>query len=151
MFRFLTVLMTITVVSGVIHAAPPSNGIFWETDLLKARARAIQTKKPILIVFGAEWCTFCKKMESTTLSEKEMIQGINDSFVPVHLDFDKSRSVAKALEVKGIPSSIVLSTDAVVLSRKDGFAKSEEYRKVLTNGLKAHQILLTSGESVPLQ
>jgi hypothetical protein len=74
-----------------------------------------------------------------------MIATINERFVPVHLDFDKSKPIAKALEVKGIPSSLVISTDADVLSRKDGFAKSEDYFKILNQGLKAHQIQTASG------
>jgi len=127
------------------YAEPPQNGIQWETDLLKAREKAQKTNKPLLIVFGAEWCTFCKKMEQTTLAEKEMVQTINSKFIPVHLDFDDMKPVAKALKVKGIPSSIVLSTEADVLSRKDGFAKSKEYGEVLSKGLSAHKILRTAG------
>jgi len=127
-------------------AEPPKNGIHWETDLLKARDKALKSEKPLLIVFGAEWCTFCKKMEHTTLAEKEMVQKINADFVPVHLDFDKTKPVAKALNVKGIPSSIVLSTDAEILSRKDGYAKSTEYRDVLAKGLSAHKIRQTAGQ-----
>ena len=127
-------------------AEPPKNGIHWETDLLKAREKAMKAEKPLLIVFGAEWCTFCKKMEHTTLSEKEMVHKINAEFVPVHLDFDKTKPIAKALKVKGIPSSIVLSTDAEILSRKDGYAKSKEYRDVLAKGLSAHKIRQTSGQ-----
>lgn len=133
-------------VTSVACAEPPQNGIRWETDLLKAREKALRAEKPILIVFGAEWCTFCKKMEHTTLAEKEMVRRINAGFIPVHLDFDKTKPVAEALKVKGIPSTIVLSTDADVLSRKDGFAKSKEYREMLNKGLSAHKILQTSGQ-----
>ena len=146
--RSLTLLIGFVclVVSSASFAEPPKNGIRWETDLLKAREKALKSEKPILIVFGAEWCTFCKKMEQTTLSEKEMVHKINTEFVPVHLDFDKTKPVADALKVKGIPSSIVLSTDAEILSRKDGFAKSKEYGEVLTKGLSAHRIRQTAGQ-----
>lgn len=132
---------------SAIHAEPPKNGIAWETDLLKARAQAVKTGRPLLVVFGAEWCTFCKKMENTTMAEKEMVKSINTRFVPVHLDFDKQRPVADALKIKAIPCSVVLSSDADVLSRHDGFAKSEDYLKTLATGLKAHQINLTSGQT----
>lgn len=143
--RIAVAALTLVVCVAIGNASPPKNGINWETDLLKARSKAMQTGRPILIVFGAEWCTFCKKMENTTLSEKEMVAAINERFVPVHLDFDKSKPIAQALELKGIPSSIVISTEADVLSRKDGFAKSEDYYKILAKGLKAHQIQTASG------
>jgi thioredoxin-related protein len=132
-------------ITSISFAEPPKNGVHWQTDLLKAREMALKADKPLLVVFGAEWCTFCKKMERSTLSEKAMVQKINAEFIPVHLDFDRTRPIAKALKVKGIPSSIVLSTDADVLSRKDGFAKSKEYNLVLSKGLSAHKILRTAG------
>lgn len=142
--RIACLTLVFSVCASLALATPPDNGIRWETDLLKARAKALESDKPILIVFGAEWCTFCKKMEKTTLAEKEMVKAINERFVPVHLDFDKSKPIAEALKVKGIPSSIILSTNADVLSRKDGFAKSEEYFKVLTKGLYNHKIRTAS-------
>ncbi|MBD3674558.1 MAG: thioredoxin family protein [Planctomycetaceae bacterium] len=143
--RIACLTLLFSFLTSLAWATPPENGIEWETDLLKARTKALKVDKPILIVFGAEWCTFCKKMEQTTLAEKEMVKAINERFVPVHLDFDKSKAIAKALEVKGIPSSIVISTDADVLARKDGFAKSEEYLKILAKGLYNHQIRTASG------
>jgi len=143
--RIACLTLIVSLCSSLALAAPPENGIQWETDLLKARTKALKADKPILIVFGAEWCTFCKKMEKTTLAEKDMVKAINERFVPVHLDFDKSKAIAEALEVKGIPSSIVISTEAEVLSRKDGFAKSEDYVKVLAKGLYNHQIRTASG------
>jgi thiol-disulfide isomerase/thioredoxin len=143
-------VLFLLVVAAPVRGEVPRDGIAWETDLLKARARAVETGRPLLIVFGADWCTFCQQMERTTLSEKEMVKRINQEFVPVHLDFDKQRAVADALRIKAIPCSIVLSTNADVLARHDGFAKSEPYRKSLEEGLKAHRIKLASAQADPL-
>lgn len=145
--RLAIILSVVSALSLQGLAEPPKNGISWETDLLKAREIALKSDKPILLVFGAKWCTFCHKMEKSTLADKEMVKEINERFVPVHLDFDKQRSVANALKIKSIPCSVVLSTDADVLSRKDGFAKIPDYRKVLNQGLEAHRIRLTSGKA----
>lgn len=146
--RARTMLMLAVVLCAArgLSAQEPQTNIAWQTDLLKARAIAEKTNRPLLVVFGADWCTFCKKMEGSTLQEPEMVRDINTYFVPVHLDFDAHKKIVDALEIKSIPCSVVLSIDADVLSRHDGFAKSPEYRKTLAKGLKAHQINLAGGQ-----
>ncbi len=138
-------LVAVILLAPCLSAEEPAT-IRWETDLLKARAQAQKTNRPLLIVFGADWCTFCKKMEASTLQDPSMIRDINEYFVPVHLDFDAQKRVAEALEIKSIPCSIVLSVDADVLARHDGFAKVPEYRTTLAKGLKAHQINLAGAK-----
>lgn len=125
----------------------PAPGVQWQTDLLKARALAEKTDRPLLIVFGADWCLFCKKMEATTLTDSKLVKEINTAFVPVHLDFDAQKRVADALEIEAIPCTVVLSIDADILARHDGFATVPEYRKTLVEGFRAHRIKLTSGKA----
>lgn len=145
--RTIAVLMlSLLTVAAMFAAEPAPNAVRWEHDLLKARTNAEKSGRPLLIVFGAEWCTFCKKMEATTLADPVMAREINAAFVPVHLDFDEQRKVAQALEIEAIPCSIVLSIDAEVLARHDGFAKPDEYRKTLARGLRTHRINLASGQ-----
>lgn len=138
--------LSLLTIAALFAAEPGTNGVRWEHDLLKARTAAVKSGRPLLIVFGADWCTFCKKMEATTLADPVMAREINATFVPVHLDFDEQRKVAQALEIEAIPCSIVLSVDAEVLARHDGFAKPDEYRKTLARGLRTHRINLASSQ-----
>lgn len=111
-------------------AAPAADQIEWFTDLYEAHQVSIQTGRPMMIVFGAEWCHYCKQLESQTLSQPQMIAYVNQHFVPVHLDMDKDRDkeVARILEVKPLPCTVVLSPQADLLGKILGYYDVPSFR-----------------------
>lgn len=113
--------------------------IDWADNLNSARTRALQNDRPMLIVFGADWCTYCKKLEKTTLSHPQMVKFINTRFVPVHLDHDDEKRVAQILEVQTLPCSIVLSPEADLLGKIEGYQSPGKYYQKLTAAEKVQE------------
>ncbi|MGE3317538.1 MAG: thioredoxin fold domain-containing protein [Planctomycetaceae bacterium] len=107
--------------------------IEWHSDLYTAHKTAVQTGKPMLVVFGAEWCHYCKQLENQTLAQPQMTEYVNQNFVPVHLDMDKPRDkeVANILGVKPIPCTVVLSPEAELLGKVVGYYDAPKYQKSL--------------------
>ncbi len=108
--------------------------VAWQTDLHAAHKLATETGKPILLVFGAEWCHYCKELEKNTLSQPEMAEYVNANFVPVHLDMGKpqDKEVAKILDVKPIPCTVVLSPNADRVAGKIlGYQEPPQYYRSL--------------------
>lgn len=134
-------LLALVLTASAGLAAPPffgglageaDVGVKWHDNLQSAHKAAIAQNKPILIVFGADWCTYCKKLEKETLNNKEMSAYINETFVPVHLDFDKEKRVSELLEIKSLPCSVVVNSDAELLGRIEGYLASGAYQEKLT-------------------
>src|SRR5690606_17865730 len=48
-----------------LNAADPAanQGVAWQPNLKAAHKVAVRDNKPLLLVFGAEWCHFCTKLE----------------------------------------------------------------------------------------
>ncbi len=113
--------------------------IQWQTDLKAARDIAVKQNRPMLVVFDADWCSYCRKMERTTLSEPEMISQINKDFVPVHLNLDDHGRVAEILEVKRIPCTVALSPRADLLGRLTGYVGLKQYGESLDRVLELHR------------
>lgn len=132
------VLVVLVGVGGDIgrgSAAEPatSTPIHWQHDLHAAHRESLRLNRPVLIVFGADWCHFCKKLERESLAHPQIAQYINQSFVPLHLDFDESQRAAKILDVKAIPCAVALTPQAELVGRLDGFATPQQVAKMLTN------------------
>ena len=108
----------------------------WHKSLKTAHKLAVETDKPLLIVFGASWCGFCHKLERETLADKRLVPVIEREFIPVHLDFDRDSKIAKILEVERLPCTVVLSPDADLLLKSEGFADYKGYLKVLQASLE---------------
>ena len=107
-------------VTASVVAAEPASPIDWRKDLRTAHRQAAATGKPVLIVFDAEWCRFCKKYEAETLGDPTMAAYLNREFIPVRLDFDRDRKVADVLEVESLPCTVILSPEADLLGKVVG-------------------------------
>lgn len=121
----------------------------WQKSLKTAQKLAIQQDKPIMIVFGASWCTFCHKLERETLGEKRTAAMIEREFIPVHLDFNKEEKVAKILEVERLPCTVILTPEADLLLKFEGYAEPKEYQTNLSAALeKRDEIKQVRSETV---
>lgn len=133
----LGIVISMSLFAGVTfhtaQAAPPEakTKINWRSDLKKAHQESVKLNRPMMIVFGAEWCTYCRKMEQTTLTDPSLIQSVNQNYIPVHLDFDEERKVAEILEVDRLPCTVFLSPRADLLGRMVGFVGRRQYRDVV--------------------
>jgi len=131
-------VVSLVVAGGIALRAAETKkaSVKWQTDLHKAHEVSLETNKPMLLVFGAEWCHFCKKLEQTTLTNAELVKYINANFVAVHIDADEQEKVAEILEVKGLPCTIVLSPEADLLGRITGFKKPSDFYDELAKARK---------------
>ncbi len=154
-FRLMLQMLTI---AGVVAyascstAAPRTAGkaklqqsaVNWKKNLTAAHQQAKQTNKPILILFEASWCHYCKKLDTQTISHPKMASYINKTFIPVRLDLDRDKRIAKILGVKKIPCTIVLTPEGDMLSKQVGFEKPVTYYDKIAKARelqdKVHQV-----------
>jgi thioredoxin-related protein len=109
------------------HAGRPAGNIAWFHDLFEAHKVSADSGRPMLIVFGAEWCHFCKEMDKTTLHDPTMVAYVEANFIPVHLDADRDKRIAEILKIKPIPCTVVLSPNADLLAKIVGYQEVAQY------------------------
>ena len=116
----------------MFQSQPTEQKFHWRTDLNSAHEEAVIKNRPMLIVIDADWCAYCEKMENSTLSDATVVQHVNESFIPVHLNLDENQRIVEILDVDRIPCTIVLSPRADLLGRIVGFVNTEQYDNSLT-------------------
>lgn len=104
-----------------------NQGVAWFHDLYEAHKASASTGKPMLIVFGAPWCHYCRELETKTLTNPQLGAYIESNFIPVHLDKDRDKRVAEILKVKSIPCTVVLSPDANLVAKNLGYEEVQPY------------------------
>jgi thioredoxin-related protein len=115
--------------------------IVWFRDLHKAHKVSVETKRPILLVFGSESCLYCERLERLTLADAKVRHLIQTAFVPVRLDLGRDERIAKILEVDAVPCTIVLTPEADLVGKFSGFVAPDRYQQRLLEAKRLQEEL----------
>lgn len=100
--------------------APYDEGADAKLEIRQALSQAADTRVPVLVVFGANWCGDCKVLDMA-MKEGTSATVIDREFKVVKVDvgkFDKNLDVAESYGVplkKGIPAVVILSPKKEIL------------------------------------
>jgi len=104
--------------------------IAWESDMPAALERARDEGKPVLVNFYADWCVWCKRLESTTLRDAKVASVLQNKVVPLSLNVDgDGKELSNEYRVDGLPTIIVLDAGGRELGRIPGYMPPDSFLK----------------------
>ena len=114
---------------------PNAPQITWLTSESVALNKATSEGKPVMIDFGAEWCTACKELEHQTFTDTT-VRNEAQHYIALHVDAtdDEDESINKLKDkykVVGLPTVIFLDKSGKEMVRFTEFVKPETFSAVM--------------------
>ncbi len=123
--------------------APLADTIHWQSTAVIWAERASEKTASMLIV-GADWCGWCRKLEDETLRDRSVmglldkyfhaciIDGDSDSLITVDGSEMSCRTATRTvLNVTGYPTVIFYDNDGRFLAKQGGFKPPQQFADML--------------------
>jgi thioredoxin-like negative regulator of GroEL len=107
----------------------------WSTDYTNTLQQAETRNQPLLLWFTASWCSPCRLMARTTLTNLAVIQALANLH-PVAIDIDEHDDLAKAFGISAVPTFKMRSPNGDEIASVTGYQEPAAFLEWLTNGVK---------------
>jgi thiol:disulfide interchange protein len=94
----------------------------WETDWNRGFERARREGKPVLVDFYADWCVWCKHLETITFRDQKVAALLASRVVPVAVNIDGNvQQLIREHRIEAPPTIVVFDAAGAELGRIPGY------------------------------
>lgn|SRR5690554_4717295 len=97
----------------------------------KSFSELIQSEKPVLVDFYADWCAPCKMMPPIL---KELKKRMGDTINIIKIDTEKNPAAAIRYQVRGIPT-LILFKKGKVIWQQAGVVRADQLQAIIEEKL----------------
>lgn len=127
-------LLTIAATFTLVETSSAQD-VQWRHDYARARREATDSGKPLLLDFGTEACVWCRKLDATTFRSRQIVQILNERYIPVKIDARQYEDLTQAMGVVSFPTLVIAGPDGRVLDRHKGYLEASELSEMLGESL----------------
>jgi thioredoxin-related protein len=100
-------ILTAIFLGAIISSSCLAEGFILDS-LPEAQKLAQKTNRPILVIFGAEYCVYCKKLKQDILMGNVPE---TQPYIVCYIDVEENEDLQKKYKIKTIPESRVFDKD----------------------------------------
>ncbi len=115
----------------------------WEDDWDEAFDRAAAEGRPVLVNFYAEWCVWCKQLETVTFRDQKVAAMLAENVVPLNIDIDgDAAGLVRDHRVQAPPTILIFSQNGEEIGRIPGYLPPSSFLIVVEKILRGEPVQL---------
>jgi len=120
-------LVTLTLLAAALIACGPAVDLPWfDGDVEQALEAANKQETLVFVQFKAEWCSWCKRLETETLTDPDVLRRL-DTLVTLQLDAENGGAeAARRYAVESYPTMLFLDPAGEEVERIVGYLPPEK-------------------------
>lgn len=116
---------------GSIGGEAAAEEILWRHDTEGAWRQTVGERRPLIVFVARSRCKHCARMKSESFADPLVRELVRKEFVPLEIDADADRELAKELQITTFPTTLVISPEADLLERFKGYVPPAELQRRL--------------------
>jgi thiol:disulfide interchange protein len=112
-----------------------SKGITWNDSLAKGLELAKKENKPALIDFYADWCSWCKRLDSDTYTDSKVIE-LSKRFVMIKVNTENERRAMFKYGVRSLPTIVITDSAGREVNRVTGYRPASSFLDEMQTALR---------------
>jgi thioredoxin-related protein len=93
-----------------------------DADIRAALAQAGRSGKRVLLVFGGNWCPWCRRMEHTLRNNPDVARAVEAGYHVVHVESNRNEAIDQRYgrpTQHGVPVFVVLAADGSIVTTQE--------------------------------
>jgi thioredoxin-related protein len=119
-------------------ALAEEKGVEWRSDYDAARKESNEKNRLIFLDFMTEECLHCRRLDSSTFRDTAVAKLLNERFIPLKIDANRSPKLAQALRIQAYPTMIIASGDGKIIGYLEGFHDAKQLAEHMQRALALH-------------
>jgi len=116
-----------------------ANDLAWSNDYKEALEKSKKSKKLVYTLITSDSCRWCRKFESTTLQDENILKRLYSEFEVVHLSRDRD-SVPSEFETSPVPRHYFTDANGTILYSSLGHRGLECFAGFMDNAEEKYQM-----------
>ncbi len=141
LLTLLGISMMAFVCYNLYHSVPGRLG--WELDYEDALGEAQSREQLVLAYLYTDWCSYCKKMDSETFRDSELIDAMSDNYVWLRLNAETQEDgvrLQRKFGIRAYPCTIIMDQNGAELDRIEGYVPVGRFKEAVENASKARDV-----------
>lgn len=124
-----------TLVLSLAPAQGAEKQVQWRADYDAARKEAAEKARPLFLEFQTDECFHCRRLETGPFRDPAVVALLNERYVPLRIDANKSPRLAEALRIQAYPTMIIAAADGKIIAFVEGYLDARPLAEHLQRSL----------------